>query len=289
MRIIDRTRQALGHNNIVANDRRNRSSIRRIAIHHSVTPSTHTTSNFENFWRNSRGWRLGGYHEVILGNGDVEVNYAPEIISWGVGGHNSDTYNICVVGNFRVNGAQPNAAQRATLQHRLRYNINRLTNVNVDRVLGHDEFPNQATLCPGINMNQVRNELRQQSAPPNQPSTPANSVNTHIVRAGDTLSHIARQHRTTVAELTRLNNIVNPNIIQVGQVLRLPNSATPNSNKHQITRATQGFMTAADAVVGRNPRTTVQPGIYHVFNHAQGMINVTTRQGIPGSWINPNR
>ncbi|NLF29230.1 MAG: LysM peptidoglycan-binding domain-containing protein, partial [Clostridiales bacterium] len=42
---------------------------------------------------------------------------------------------------------------------------------------------------------------------------------TYIVQPGDTLSGIAGRHGTTVAELVRLNNIANPNLIFPGQVL----------------------------------------------------------------------
>jgi LysM repeat protein len=45
----------------------------------------------------------------------------------------------------------------------------------------------------------------------------------HLVRRGDTLGHIARMCRTTIATLLELNpEIVNANIIHVGQVLALP-------------------------------------------------------------------
>lgn len=54
------------------------------------------------------------------------------------------------------------------------------------------------------------------------------------VQAGDTLSKIARQHDTSVAELMRLNNLSNPNRISKGQLLRVnakggaaPSSSTP--------------------------------------------------------------
>jgi len=42
---------------------------------------------------------------------------------------------------------------------------------------------------------------------------------TYTVQAGDTLSNIAKQYNTTVAELASLNGIKNPDIIQIGQVL----------------------------------------------------------------------
>lgn len=46
---------------------------------------------------------------------------------------------------------------------------------------------------------------------------------TYTVRPGDTLSRIAREYDTTVAELLDLNpQITNPNVIRVGQVLNVP-------------------------------------------------------------------
>ena len=49
-----------------------------------------------------------------------------------------------------------------------------------------------------------------------------NSSNTiYIVRRGDTLSEIAQKYNTSVSELVRLNNIQNPNLIYVGQKLKL--------------------------------------------------------------------
>ena len=43
----------------------------------------------------------------------------------------------------------------------------------------------------------------------------------YTVQRGDTLSAIAKKHNTTVLELVGLNNIKNPDIIQVGQKLRV--------------------------------------------------------------------
>ena len=55
---------------------------------------------------------------------------------------------------------------------------------------------------------------------------PSKSSTTYKVVAGDTLSHIAQRFNTTVKELQNLNNIKNPNLIHVGQVLKLPSSNT---------------------------------------------------------------
>ena len=47
-------------------------------------------------------------------------------------------------------------------------------------------------------------------------------ANTYTVVKGDTLSGIAAKYNTTYQELAKLNNIANPSLIHVGQVIKLP-------------------------------------------------------------------
>lgn len=49
-----------------------------------------------------------------------------------------------------------------------------------------------------------------------------NGVRVHVVQKGDTLYSIARRYGTTVRVLAALNGIINPNLIKVGQQIRLP-------------------------------------------------------------------
>lgn len=49
----------------------------------------------------------------------------------------------------------------------------------------------------------------------------ANVTKTYTVKAGDTLGEIAARYNTTVDALARKNNITNPNLIYVGQVIKL--------------------------------------------------------------------
>ena len=58
---------------------------------------------------------------------------------------------------------------------------------------------------------------------PTKPTTQA--AGTYTVKSGDTLSRIAAANGTTVAKLVEINGIKNPNLIRVGQVLRLPGGA----------------------------------------------------------------
>ena len=50
---------------------------------------------------------------------------------------------------------------------------------------------------------------------------PINTTKTYTVVSGDNLSSIASRHGTTVADICRLNNIANANLIYPGQVLKL--------------------------------------------------------------------
>jgi LysM repeat protein len=70
----------------------------------------------------------------------------------------------------------------------------------------------------------------------------------HItVRRGDTLSRIAREHHTTVAELVRANNITDPNRIYEGQRLVIPGA----QDSFEVADATE---VASAAPVEEAPR-----------------------------------
>jgi len=68
-------------------------------------------------------------------------------------------------------------------------------------------------------------------APSNNPTPVPSTGGTYVVQRGDTLSRVASRFGTTVAALAQLNGIVNPSLIFVGQVLKLPGGSTnPNPN-----------------------------------------------------------
>src|SRR5699024_820248 len=116
-----------------------------IAIHYSATKEG-SSAAFENFWKNSRGWVTGGYHEVVLVNGDVELNYDPTVISNGVYGHNTVTYNICYVGDGKPNDKQLKSLQARVKRAKQAYGVK---DVNIK---GHREFSGQSTSCPQVNV-----------------------------------------------------------------------------------------------------------------------------------------
>ena len=65
-------------------------------------------------------------------------------------------------------------------------------------------------------------------------STVDRTASTHVVRAGENLSAIARRYGVTVEELVETNGLNNPDLIYAGQVLAIPGAAPAGSNVYTI-------------------------------------------------------
>lgn len=140
VRIIDRRNVAIG-----GHSKRTVSQLNQIGIHHSATTSGNTEA-FERYWRQTRGWETGGYHEVVLLNGDVELNYEPTVISNGILNHNTTTYHICYVGNGQPTKAQLKSLRKRVKRAKSAYKI-------ADRnIKGHREFSGAKTACPAVHV-----------------------------------------------------------------------------------------------------------------------------------------
>ncbi len=83
---------------------------------------------------------------------------------------------------------------------------------------------------------------------------------TYRVRKGDTLSHIARRHGTTVAKLARVNNLGNGSRIRVGQTLKLPVRAGSARLARTEPRATPSDSTRLAAGSAPAPTYRVRSG-----------------------------
>lgn len=135
------------------NPNRSVAGITKIARHHSATASGDVWA-FQNHWRGTLGWGTGGYHEIILRDGSVQLIYRDNVTTNGVGNHNSKTYHICVVGNGSFT-----SEQEKSFDERARAAMQRF-NLKPADVLGHNEFSGHETnSCPGTNMAAVRSRL----------------------------------------------------------------------------------------------------------------------------------
>ncbi len=82
------------------------------------------------------------------------------------------------------------------------------------------------------------NSSSQSNSSSSSTTTDSATAASYTVKAGDTLSSIATQHNTTVNQIVSLNSLSNPNLIYVGQVLKLKNSQTTDSSSSTSTTTT---------------------------------------------------
>lgn len=98
--------------------------------------------------------------------------------------------------------------------------LNQISNVNAINV-GQVLKVNGTTANTNTNTNQT-----------NASKSSASNAASYTVQSGDTLSKIAASHQMSLSQLAALNGITNPNLIRVGQVLKVTgatNSAQPSA------------------------------------------------------------
>jgi LysM repeat protein len=96
-------------------------------------------------------------------------------------------------------------------------------------------------------------------APPTPTTAPAEGVQ-HVVALGETVETIASLYGVTAAEIIAANNLTNPNLIRVGDVLIIPGVTTPASRQgvHVVSEGeTLGYIASlygvtAEAIAAAN-------------------------------------
>ena len=121
----------------------------------------------------------------------------------------------------------------------------------------------------GKSMDTFRADVSKAMTPAQVKPQPPVSGKTYTVVKGDTLSEIAQKYGTTVDTLVQLNGIKNPNLIVVGQVLKLPGSTTgftPYTVKVTVTelRIRSGPGTDTEA------KGFIKPGVYTIVAESNG-------------------
>ena len=82
----------------------------------------------------------------------------------------------------------------------------------------------------------------------------------HKVKNKETLSSIAKKYNTTYQVLAKYNNISNPNMIRIGQEIKIPSAATKTTN---IKVTASVLNVRAGAGTGHKILTTVKKGSNH--------------------------
>ncbi|MBN1679906.1 MAG: LysM peptidoglycan-binding domain-containing protein [Anaerolineae bacterium] len=120
---------------------------------------------------------------------------------------------------------------------------------------------------------------------------------THTVQAGENLNRIARQYNTTVAAIAEVNNITNPNLIVVGQVLVIPTqipaltpTATATANTTVTATATTGVIGTATPTVApalTPTATSVPPSgeIVHVVQAGENLFRIALKYNLTAAVV----
>lgn len=78
----------------------------------------------------------------------------------------------------------------------------------------------------------------------------ASAGTAYTVRSGDTLGTIASRHGTSVAAIVQLNGLKNPNLIRIGQVLKVPSGGSGSTVAPPSGGATTHMVKAGETVGG---------------------------------------
>ena len=116
------------------------------------------------------------------------------------------------------------------------------------------EKVSRLTRYPNEIMGAYRPAYGEDNNVPTTPSTPVapdtNVGDKYTVKSGDNLTAIAARFGTTVQELCRINGITNPNLIYVGQVLKLKGEAD-SAPKEEVPTESDITKIARDVIAGK--------------------------------------
>ena len=255
------------------NPNRSVAGITKIARHHSAT-ATGDVWAFQNHWRNL-GWGTGGYHEVILRDGSVQLIYRDNVTTNGVGGHNNYTYHICLVGSGSFT-----AEQEKTFDERARAAMQRF-NLKASDVLGHNEFSGHASnSCPGTNMAAVRGRLSGSSGSNPTPSpapTPTYNVeawNKRQVVSTDVLNVRAAQNTNSRV----IKKLKRGQTFNATRITRNGESVNGFTTWFEVDGA--GWVSGALVTEVSSNNTAAATPPANVWHSRSGIVTVTAAKGI---------
>ncbi len=120
--------------------------ITHICIHHSATAGSIPLENVAKYHVEDRGWPGIGYHFYVKPDGTIYQTNRAETISFQVSQNNDYSVGVCVSGDFTY--APPPDIQVDAAARLVAWLMQEFS-VPEQNVLGHKEFPNNDTSCPG--------------------------------------------------------------------------------------------------------------------------------------------
>ena len=135
-------------------------SIKYIAVHCTATSQKTSISAIQNYWKSQHGWKMPGYHFIILPDG-VPVQLLPiDEVSNGVKGFNSVLINIAYLGGVDAKNKpldNRTLQQKATLLELLKKYKKQFPDAII---LGHRDFPHVSKACPSFDAKKEYQNLK---------------------------------------------------------------------------------------------------------------------------------
>jgi len=123
-----------------------------VVIHHSVVYSmddAQTLLEIQDLHRDDRGWADVAYHFFVGKNGAIYRGRDWSVRGTHVGGYNTGSLGVCLLGNFMEEDPTPVQIERA--QQLINWLAQQL---QLTHLAGHRDF-NDETLCPGDNLSRL--------------------------------------------------------------------------------------------------------------------------------------
>ncbi len=135
-------------------------TIKYIAVHCTATTQKTSISAIQSYWKNQLGWKMPGYHFIVLPDGTVVQLLPIEEVSNGVKGFNSVLINIAYLGgvdakNNPLDNRTPQ--QKATLLELLKKYKKQFPKAIIQ---GHRDFPNVKKACPSFDAKKEYQSLK---------------------------------------------------------------------------------------------------------------------------------
>lgn len=129
------------------------SGIDYLAVHHTALPTTIGPERIaqahidEDLTRGKRSWPGIGYHYFIPADGEIFQTQPVEARAYHVGRHNYYSVGVVFAGSF-MNGYVPTSDQIRSGALLIAWLLQKLE-IPLSNILGHQEFSNNHTVCPG--------------------------------------------------------------------------------------------------------------------------------------------
>ena len=154
----------------------------------------------------------------------------------------------------------------------------------------------QATGCPGPYLKSKFNYIAEQvnsmlgvTTESGKDSTDSDTV--YTVVNGDTLSGIAAKYGTTYQKLAAYNNIANPNIINVGQTIKIPRTAATSSTPEPtqpVSTKKSNEEVAKDVINGKYGNGDARKNQLEAEGYSYSEIQNIVNQMLSGSSSKPS-